>query len=278
MVVGSLVAASFGSSGDSIRMVGRIPGQLPTLSFPDISFSTLEMLAPGAFAVALLGLVEAVSISRAIAVKSDQQIDAGQEFIGQGLSNIVGSFFSSYAGSGSFTRSGVNYDAGARTPLSAVFAALFLGGIVLVVAPLAAYLPVAAMGGVILIVACNLIDFRYAASLFRCSRMETSVFLVTFFSTLLFELEFAVFLGVVLSIGFVLAKTAVPSVPVVSVDPTDPHRTLVDVESRLVKQCPQLRMIRVDGPIYFGSINHIQNRIKQKWQSCYIIVKLQWRV
>jgi SulP family sulfate permease len=243
-------------------MVGEIPSRLPPLSSPDLSPAMIRLLAPEAVAVAILGLVEAVSISRAIAVKSDQKIDACQEFIGQGVSNIAGSFFSSYAGSGSFTRSGVNYEAGARTPLSAVFAALFLGAVVLVVAPLAAFLPVSAMGGVILLVAYNLIDFQYVAGLLRCSKVETVVFGVTFTATLLLELEFAVFLGVFISIAFVLAKTAVPNVPVISVDQTDPHRTLVDVESRLVRQCPQLRMIRVDGPVYFGSINHIQNRIR----------------
>ena len=116
------------------------------------------MLAPEAFAVALLGLIEAVSISRAIATQSNQRIDANQEFVGQGLSNLFGSFFSSYAGSGSFTRSGVNYSAGAVTPMSAIFAAIFLMLIVVLVAPYMAYMPIAAMGGVILLVAYNLID------------------------------------------------------------------------------------------------------------------------
>lgn len=262
MVVGGGTALLLGGPDAGIRMVGEIPSRLPPLSFPDLSPGMIRLLAPEAVAVAILGLVEAVSISRAIAVKSDQQIDACQEFIGQGVSNIAGSFFSSYAGSGSFTRSGVNYEAGAKTPLSAVFAALFLGAVVLVVAPLAAFLPVSAMGGVILLVAYNLIDFQYVAGLLRCSKVETVVFGVTFLATLLLELEFAVFLGVFISIAFVLAKTAAPNVPVISVDQTDPHRTLVDVESRLVRQCPQLRMIRVDGPVYFGSINHIQSRIR----------------
>jgi SulP family sulfate permease len=80
------------------------------LSHPIFSFETLKALAPEVFAVALLGLIEAVSISRAVATKSNQRINANQEFIGQGLSNIVGSFFSSYAGAGSFTRSGINYE------------------------------------------------------------------------------------------------------------------------------------------------------------------------
>ena len=98
--------------------------------------------------------------TRSIATKSNQRIDANQEFVGQGASNIVGSFLSSYASSGSFTRSGVNFEAGARTPLSAILAALFLMVIVLLVAPLIAYLPLAAMAGIILLVAYNLVDFK----------------------------------------------------------------------------------------------------------------------
>ena len=95
----------------------------------------------------MLGLAEAVSIGRAVAIRSNQDIDNSQEFIGQGLANIVGGFFSGYASSGSFTRTGVNYDSGAVTPLAAVFSALLLAGIVLLVAPVTAYLPVAAMTG-----------------------------------------------------------------------------------------------------------------------------------
>ncbi|MCW5210686.1 sodium-independent anion transporter, partial [Desulfobulbus sp. N3] len=123
------------------------PAHLPPLSSPDFSPATIKMLAPEAFAVALLGLIEAVSISRAVATKSDQRIDSNQEFIGQGLSNICGSFLSSYAGSGSFTRSGINFEAGAKTPLSAIFAAMMLMCIILLIAPLTAYLPLPLWAG-----------------------------------------------------------------------------------------------------------------------------------
>ncbi|HBH35360.1 MAG TPA: sodium-independent anion transporter, partial [Gammaproteobacteria bacterium] len=136
MVVGSLLALLLKDYTDGIKLVGEIPAHLPPLSSPVFSFETIKMLAPEAFAVALLGLIEAVSISRAVATRSNQRVDANQEFIGQGMSNVAGSFFSCYAGSGSFTRSGINYEAGARTPLSAIFASLFLMVIVLLIAPL----------------------------------------------------------------------------------------------------------------------------------------------
>lgn len=261
MVIGSLLALYFKQSTDSIKLVGEIPAHLPPLSTPNFSWEAIKSLAPEAFAVALLGLIEAVSISRAVASKSNQRIDANQEFIGQGLSNMAGSFFSSYAGSGSFTRSGINYEAGAKTPLSAIFAALLLMLIVLLIAPLTAYLPVAAMGGIILLVAYNLVDFHHIKQVLTMSKSETAILLTTFFATLFLELEFAIYLGVILSLVFFLAKTSTPYIPTLSADPSTPHRKLINIEKKPLKQCPQIKIIRIDMSVYFGSINYIQNRL-----------------
>ena len=118
-----------------VHTVGALPSGLPPLSLPDFSFHGLSQMMFPALIITMLALTEAVSISRAIATRSGQHIDGNQEFIGQGLSNIVGGFFSGYAASGSFNRSGVNYAAGARTPLAAVFASLILLVILLLVAP-----------------------------------------------------------------------------------------------------------------------------------------------
>lgn len=263
MVVGSIIAYLLKDTSDGIVLVGEIPGQLPPLSSPDFSFDTIKTLAPEAFAVALLGLIEAVSISRAVATKSNQRIKSNQEFIGQGMSNVFGSFFSSYAGSGSFTRSGINYEAGAKTPMSAIFAAIFLLLIVLLIAPLTAYLPVAAMGGVILLVAYNLIDFHHIEMILKNSKSESAILLTTFLSTLFLELEFAIYMGVLLSLVFFLKKTSTPEMPTLSinVDEKTNRRCFININKKPMKQCPQLKVIRIDMSIYFGSINHIQDRI-----------------
>jgi SulP family sulfate permease len=262
MVAGSVIAIYFQNFTNGIKLVGEIPAHLPPLSLPDFSLSTIKVLAPEAFAIALLGLIEAVSISRAVATKSNQRINSNQEFIGQGMSNMVGSFFSSYAGSGSFTRSGINYEAGAKTPLSAIFAAVSLMGIVLLIAPLTTYLPIAAMGGVILLVAYNLIDFHHIKQVLSFSKSESGILLTTFFATLFLELEFAIYLGVILSLVLFLARTSTPKIPTLAMDELpDGTRKLINIEKKPLKPCPQLKIIRIDMSVYFGSITHIQNRI-----------------
>ena len=138
MVVGSLVALALnhllGAANTGIASIGALSIGLPPFSRPDFSLEALRQMAPIAAAVALLALTEAVSIARAMALKSGQRIDGNQEFVGQGLSNLVGSFFSGYASSGSFNRTGLNYASGAKTPLAAVFSAFFLLGLMLFLA------------------------------------------------------------------------------------------------------------------------------------------------
>ena len=265
MLVGGLLAFYLGGFTDSIKTVGAMPAYFPPLSTPDFSLNSLKALAPEAFAIALLGLIEASSIGRSIATKSNQRINANQEFIGQGTSNIVGSFFSSYASSGSFTRSGVNFESGARTPLSAILAALFLMAIVFLVAPLISYLPLAAMAGVILLVAYNLIDFKNIKKTFTYSKSESVIFTATFLATLLFELEFAIYLGVLLSLMLFIAKTSTPDVHTLAfgTPPGESDRRLQNIRKAPLVQCPQLKIIRIDMSIYFGSINHIQKQISQ---------------
>ena len=265
MFVGGFLAFYLSSFTDSIETVGVMPAYFPPLSSPNFSLNSLKSLAPEAFAIALLGLIEASSIGRSIATKSNQRINPSQEFIGQGTSNIVGSFFSGYASSGSFTRTGVNFESGARTPLSAILAALFLMVIVLLVGPLISYLPYAAMAGIILIVAYNLIDFQSIKKTFTYSKSESVIFTATFLSTLLFELEFAIYLGVLLSLMLFIAKTSAPEVHTLAFGspPGEEIRKLQSIRKTPLVQCPQLKIIRIDMSIYFGSINHIQKQISQ---------------
>ncbi len=258
MVIGSLGALALGGAAHGIQLVGKLPQHLPPLSLPDLHLASVKQLGSAALAVAMLGLVEAVSIARSVAAKSGQRIDGNQEFMGQGLANAVGSFFSSYASSGSFTRSGVNYAAGAVTPMSAVFAALSLALIVLLVAPLAAYLPISAMAAVLLVVAWRLIDFHHIRTIVLTSKRETAVLATTFFATLFVELEFAIYVGVMLSLVIYLMRTSQPNVVTRTPDPRSPGRHFVSDPK--LPECPQAKIVRIDGSLYFGAVDHVQEQ------------------
>ncbi len=259
MIGGSLVAFALnqilGVDQTGIRTIGALPGGLPPLSMPDFSMGTIRQLAPVVLATTLFALTEAVSIARALGARAHQQIDGNQEFIGQGLSNIAGSFFSGYVATGSFNRSGLNFQAGAKTPLAAVAAGVLLAGVVVLVAPLAAYLPNAAMAAILFMVAWGLIDFHAVRNILRASRSDTAVLAVTFFSTLFLELEFAIMAGVLLSLGLYLNRTAKPKLLTRVPDPSSPKRDFVTDPS--LPECPQLKLARLDGSLFFGAVSHV---------------------
>jgi SulP family sulfate permease len=264
MIVGSLASTllngTLGVAVTGIKTVGALPSGLPPLSLPDFSPQTLhEMLAPS-LVITMLALTEAVSISRAIAVRSEQRIDGNQEFIGQGLSNMVGAFFSCYASSGSFNRSGVNYEAGARTPLASIFASLFLVLVLLLVAPLAAYLPTAAMAGILFLVAWGLIDFHHIESIWHTSKAESAILATTLVGTLV-NLEEGIFVGVFLSLVMYLYRSSRPDItPMV---PAPEEGAYHFVEAKGAQECPQLRIVRINGSIYFGAASHVQQALQQ---------------
>jgi len=260
MIVASILAVFLGAEAHNIKLVGELPRHLPSMSVPDLSLSTIKQLGSGALAVALLGLVEAVSIARSVSLKSGQHINGNQEFIGQGLANMVGSFFSSYASSGSFTRSGINYTSGARTPMAAIFAALSLAAILLLIAPLAAYLPIPAMAGILLIVAWKLIDFHHIHNIIQVSRSETLILATTFFATLFMELEFAIYVGVMLSLIMYLMRTARPLITSLVPDPATPKHPMIDAAN--LPECPQLKIIQIDGSLFFGATDHVQKNLR----------------
>jgi SulP family sulfate permease len=257
LIIGSLTSIALDGQANGVRLLGKLPASLPPLSSPDFNLDTIRLLAPGALAIALLGLLEALSIARSITVQSNQHINGNQEFIGQGLSNIFGSFFSAYASSGSFTRSGVNYDTGAKTPMASIFSAVILAIIVLLIAPLTAWLPLPAMGGVILVVAFKLIDFHHIREIVKSSYSDSMVLLTTFLGTLFFELDFAIYSGMLLSLAIYLTRTSHPHVEVMAPDPADSRRQLMEVEANHLKECPQLKIICIHGSLFFGAANHV---------------------
>ncbi len=269
MLTGSVLSVLlnflFGPEVTNIDTVGALPATLPPLSAPDLSLQHIKDLAPTALAVTLFALTEAVSIGRSIATTGGYRINGNQEFIGQGLSNIAGAFFSGYVATGSFNRSGLNYQSGARTQLAAIFAALFLMLIVLLVAPYAIYLPKAAMAGILFLVAWGLIDFKEIAHILKSSMRESTVLLVTLLSAMFLELEFAIFAGVLLSLVLYLELVSKPNI-VSRVPDQRLYKHAFSSEPGL-PECKQLKIVRIEGSLFFGSVNHLQDTFDRfrKW-------------
>jgi len=261
IVLGALFAWLLGLLNIAhVATIGALPSAVPPLSMPDLSLSTWQALAPIALALMVIGLSEAISSARAVALKSGQRIDGNQEFIGQGLANTVGAFTSSYPTSGSFNRTGANYEAGARTPLACVFSALLLLLILLLVRPLAGYLPVASMAAVLFIVAWGLIDVKAMRRVWRTSRADALTLAVTFIATLTIRLEVAILVGVLVSLLIYLNWATHPQVLRVVPDPHAQRRfRAARADSPL---CPQLDILRIDGALFFGSVEHIRDEIE----------------
>ncbi len=263
MIIVGILVAVFDLDKKGVAVVGAIPQSLPPLSKPDFSlFSNIEQLAPGALAIAILGLVEAVSIARAIADQTRQRLNINQEFIGQGLANISAAFFSGYPGSGSFTRSAVNFKAGAKTPASGIVSALAVAAVLLLAAPLAAVLPFSSLAGVLMVVSYDMVRKEDIVRTVRSTRADAAVLVVTFLATLLLSIEFAIYVGVMLSIGLHLASTSHPRIYSVLPD----FETGKMAGSAYDEICRQMDVVQVEGSIFFGSaafvLDDLQRRLR----------------
>ncbi|HZI83343.1 MAG TPA: SulP family inorganic anion transporter [Casimicrobiaceae bacterium] len=261
---GALLAYVLARNGVAhVPTIGALPSAVPPFSMPDFSAGTWRMLAPAALALTVIGLTEAISSARAVAARSGQHLDGNQEFIGQGLANIAGAFTSSYPTSGSFNRTGANYEAGAKTGLAGVFSAGFLLVLVAFVAPLAAYIPLAVMAALLFLVAWGLIDFHRLREILRVGRGETLVMVVTFLATLLLQLEFAILVGVLCSLLLYLNRTTHPAIHAVAPDPASPLRRFEPVAETGTPECPQLALLRVDGSLFFGAVDHVHDELDE---------------
>ncbi|MDO9359059.1 MAG: SulP family inorganic anion transporter [Polaromonas sp.] len=246
-----------------LRMVGQIATPWPKFSVPTINLSALSELLGLAFALTIVALGQSISIAKAVAARSGQRIDANREFRGQGLSNIVGGFFSSYVSCGSLNRSMPNLEAGARTPLAAVFSAVLLLVLVALSASLLAQIPMAALGALLLLVAVTLLDIPRWKQLFALSRTEFAVALATLVATVSIRLEIAILLGTLLSLMSFLYRTSKPAMRTMGFDSRAPDRqfvVLADAANPL-PECPQLKLLRMEGEVYFGATQHVADTL-----------------
>ena len=256
-----------------LRTVGSIAVPWPKLVLPQVSWAQVPELLGLAFALTIVALGQAISIAKAVAARSGQRIDTNREFRGQGLSNMVGGFFSSYVSCGSMNRSMPNLQAGARTPLAAVFSALLLVALVALSAPLLAQIPMAALAALLLLVAVSLLDARRWRQLLRLDRTEFGVALATTIATVTIRLEMAILLGTLLSLMSFLSRTSHPAMRTMGFDSTRADRQFVVIDEaatpepaasaagQALPECPQLKLLRMEGEVYFGATQHVADTL-----------------
>ena len=250
-------------SSAGLRTVGKLATPRPRFEVPHISWSSASELLGLAFALTIVALGQAISIAKTVASRSGQRIDANLEFRGQGLSNIIGGFFSCYVSCGSMNRSMPSLQAGARTPLAAVFSALLLLTLVAVSAPLLARIPMAALAALLLLVAVTLLDTARWRQLFSLSRKEFGVALATLIATITIRLEMAILLGTLLSLMSFLYRTSRPAMRTMGFDGWGPGRQFVVIadDKNTLPECPQLKLLRMEGEVYFGATQYVADTL-----------------
>ena len=286
MVAGGLMAAAltrWSPGWDPVEVVGIVPEAWPRWQPPAVELRRLPELAGLAVALTIVSLGQSFSIAKVLAARSGQHVDANREFVGQGLSNVVGGFFSCFLSCGSLNRSIPNLEIGARTPLAAAFSALWLLALVAVSATLLAAIPMAAVSGLLLLVAWSLLDVTNWRRLWPLSRLEFGIALATLVATLAIPLAFAILFGTLLSLAAYLWRTARPAMRTMGFDtPAPPGRSegadrsahargmsdvpvrpfvIADDNPNALPECPQLKLLRMEGSVYFGATQHVGERL-----------------
>jgi SulP family sulfate permease len=248
-----------------VEVVGVVPQAWPHWQPPDVDWRQLPELTGLAIALTIIALGQSYSIAKVLSQRSGQYIDANREFFGQGLSNVAGGFFSCFLSCGSLNRSLPNLEVGARTPLASVFSALWLLALVALSAALIATIPMAAVSGLLLLVAWSLLDVPQWRRLLQLSQLEFGIALATLIATLAIRLELAILFGTLLSLAAYLWRTARPAMRTMGFDTHAAGRPFViaDYNPKALPECPQLKLLRMEGSVYFGATQHVGERLHE---------------
>jgi len=249
-------------AGEPLGFVGTLPQAWPAWGPAPLRWSDVPRLSGIAMALTVVSLGQTVAIAKLLAARTAQPLDVNRECLGQGLSNIVGSFFSCFVSSGSMNRSLPNLTSGARTPLAGVFAGALVLLLAWAAAPLIAWVPLAAIAGLLLWVAATLIDHPHWRRLLQLDRGELAIAAATFAATLALPLQEAVLGGVGLSLISYLYRTSRPAMRTLGFDRGDRRRPTVVIDGSTIRECPQLKMLRMEGSVYFGAVAHVSERLQ----------------
>jgi len=263
IIITSALVALFSLDQQGVYVLGELPRSLPTLAVPAFDYQLIQQMSTGVLAISLIGLIEAMSIAQSTSSRSGQRLDNNQEFVGQGLANIASGLFSGYTGSGSFTRTAINYDSGAKSPLSMIFSGLTVLALTLILAPYAAYLPRTALAAIIILTAYRMVSRDAMRRIINASQGDTVVMFSTILATLFLPLQFAVLTGIMIAFMRFIGKTSTPAVT--SDVPSAEFDHIVYDPSHEV--CPQLALITISGSLYFGATNHVEHEIRKELEN-----------
>jgi SulP family sulfate permease len=241
--------AWLGLDARGVEVVGEIPAKLPSFRVPLIDAGQMSEFATGALAIAVLGLLEAVAMAKAIAAQTRQKLDMNQQCLSEGLANFAGSFFQCIPGSGSLTRSAINQQAGAATQWSGVIAAAAVAVIVLAFAPYARFIPRAALAGILMVSAWKMIDWPALRYHFRATRFDAVIVGVTAFSAIAISVEFCVLIGVFMSFLLTVPRAGRMLLTEFVVTPEgEIHERLPDDAL-----CNRMLIFGLEGEMFFGA-------------------------
>ena len=283
LIVAALVAAAFGWSKPAlngatvIAVVGSVPRNLPMPHIPHIQFWWIKEMSGSALAIAFLGLLEALAIAKSIANTTRQSLDYNRQCLAEGLANLTGGFFQCLPGSGSLTRSAINFQAGAVSRVSGVFAAGTVAIVVVALAPFARYIPKSALAGLLLVTAVRLVDWKRLSYAMRASRYDAALVLVTAFSAIFISVEFSILIGVALSILLFVPRAALLrwTELVVSSDRVVRERLPED------QPCTAMVLYDLEGELFFGAapeldrcFDHLKRRTEEE-DIRYVVLRLK---
>jgi sulfate permease, SulP family len=267
-----------GANGHTaVSVAAKIPRSLPSPHIPDVNFGWLPELSEGALAIAFVGILEALSIAKAIAYQTQQKIDYNRQIMAEGLANLAGGFFQSLPGSGSLSRSAINFQAGAKTRFSGVVSAATVAAALLLFAPLLRYVPQPALAGLLLVTAARLVDFKRLIYTLKASRYDAGLVIVTAFTGVAIDLDKAVLLGVILSILLFVPRAAKLK-----------SKELIVTPERVVRERlsgdaadPLVLIYDLEGELFFGAapeldryLSEISRRITDD-EGKYVVLRLK---
>lgn len=255
---------TFALEKKGVKLTGTIPSVLPPFKMVQFSFAVLKDIFRGAFAISIIGLVEAISISKSISTKTRQKIDSNQEFIGQGLANIVGSFFQCIPSSGSFSRSAINYINGGASRFAGILSGVIVAIILVCLAPFAKYIPSSSLAGVLIYTGYGLIDKEDIKKVFRAGLLSSdsiSMCVTCILVIILPNIDYAIYIGIALSIVLHLKDTNKAPFKLLIPLPKAESQ-IIEQEIEWVKEKVDVLIIQLEGNLYFGAAHDLGEKLE----------------